>query len=242
MSADLDSLHRRAVRGLSRPGAWLAPAGDGYALREGTDRRRRALLAVPEAVFQALVRDPGLAVRPEGGWRLARGSATARPVPPPPGRPGVVEGERLVATLDGRVEPRRANLGASATAWLASRRDPHGRPWLSRRQLAAAERLSLDYERCGVIGRLTMAWDAAPRDGAPRGRSPEPAERARAAKDRLHTALAALDPPERAVVERVVLAGEALQAVERHLGLRRRTARLALQAALDRLADHYRLP
>lgn len=235
-----EAVVRQAVERLSRPGAWLDGDGGRYRVRTGADRRRRPLMTLDEAAFAALVRHPGLAPRREGGWRLVQAGCAAPP-PPPPGRPGVIEGERVVIEADGRITPRRANLGASALAWLAGRRDANGRPWLEPRHLSAAERLSADHEMAGVIGRLTMSWDAGPKGGAARGRGVEPAERARAAKARLAAALAALDPGERAVVERIVLAEHPLEAVERHLGLPRRTAKTVLKAGLQRLAAHYRI-
>ena len=67
----------RARRLLERPGAWLAPDGAGYALRLGPDRRSRVNLSLTEAEFRALVEQPGLRARPEGGW-------VARPATTPP--------------------------------------------------------------------------------------------------------------------------------------------------------------
>lgn len=238
LETDDERTLRQAVERLSRPGAWLDGACGRYRIVTGVDRRRRPLMTLGEATFAALARRPGLSTRTGGGWRLASASLTSLDTPPP-GRPGVIEGERLVVEPDGRLIPRRANLGASALAWLAGRRDAEGRPWLSPRQLAAAERLAADHEAAGLIGRLTMSWDAGPKGSTVWGRGVEPAERARAAKARRAAALAQLDPAERAVVEHVVLAEHGLEAVERHLGLPRRTARTVLKAGLERLADHY---
>ena len=231
----------RAIDRLSRPGAWLDQAGASYRVRVGGDRRRRPLMLLDEATFQALAAHPGLSPRSEGGgWRLARRVAPSRAAPEP-GRPGAVEGERIVVGPDGRPAARRANLGSSALAWLAGRTDAQGRPWLASREAAAADRLQTDHERAGVIGRLTMSWDAGPKGSGPRGRGAEPAEQARAVKARLALALEALAPRERAIVERVVLLQEPLQAVERHLGLPRRSSRIALKNGLTALADHYRI-
>lgn len=147
----------------------------------------------------------------------------------------------MVAEADGRLTTRRANLGESPIAWLARRRDPQGRPWLSPVQAAAGERLRDDFMRAGTLGRLTMAWDAGPCSRGGRGPGLEPAERARAAKDRIARALDAVGPGLREILERVCGAGSALDAAERALGLPRRSGKTVLVLALDRLAAHYRM-
>ena len=238
MNEDAERLAARAAQALARPGAWLAAAKGGYAVRGSADRRRRALLILDEAAFAALARASGLKVRAGGGWSLA-----APPAPPQverAGRPGVIEGERVVEA-DGRLTPRRANLGESPIAWLARRRDATGRPWLDPREAAAGEQLRDDFHRAGLIGRMTMSWDAGPKSRGGRGPGLEPAERARSAKARIAAALEAAGPGLRGILEQVCLAGSALEAAERALGLPRRSGKTVLKLALARLADHYRL-
>jgi DNA-directed RNA polymerase specialized sigma24 family protein len=150
----------------------------------------------------------------------------------------VLEGERTVALPDGRFAPRRANLGESPIAWLLRRRDARGRPWLTPAEAAAAARLRDDHERCAVLGRLTMDWSGMPRSGA--GWSGvDPAERDRAAKQRVVDALASAGPGLREVLEQVVLRGSALEAAERVLDLPRRSGKTLLKLALHRLVEHY---
>ena len=218
----------RAARLLRRPGALIEVKGLGYVVRFGP--RRRAMLTVDEPAFRALVREPGLTVRREGGWRLARSEAQA----PPPGRPGVVEGERVVVEDSGEHVTRRANLGESPLAWLARRGG------LEPVETAAGERLREDFQKAGTVGRLTMNWDAQPSSGGG-GQRLEPALRARAAKDRIAAALAEVGPGLREILERVCLAETALQAAERELGLPRRSGKTLLKLALRRLAIHYRM-
>jgi DNA-directed RNA polymerase specialized sigma24 family protein len=86
-----------------------------------------------------------------------------------------------------------------------------------------------------------MAWDAGPRAKGGRGAGIEPAERARAAKDRIARALAAVGPGLKEVLEQVCFAGTALEAAERSLGLPRRSGKTVLKLALQRLAAHYGL-
>jgi hypothetical protein len=230
----------RALRVLARPGAWLDVEGEGlYAVRLSADRRRRSSVQIDEAGFAALTRDPGLKVRAEGGWRLARVSTDS--APPPPGRPSLIEGRRLVTGPDGRPALRTVNLGESPIAWLARRRDGRGEAWLTLPEIAAAEKLRDDFVAAGTVGRLTMAWDAGPRARGGRGPGVDPAERARAAKARIARALTDVGPGLREILEHVCFAGTALEAAERSLGLPRRAGKTVLKLALGRLATHYGL-
>lgn len=222
---------RRARSALARPGAWLDADGADYLVRPAGDRRRRPLLRLDEEAFRALAAEPGLAPRPDGGWRAL--AARAEPPSPPPGRPGVIPGERAVTEPDGRAAVRAANLGESPVMWLLRR------GWLTPAEAAAGERLRDDHHRAGLLGRLTASWDAGPRAAGGRAPGLDPAERNRAAKARVAAALAAVGPRHRPVLEQVCLAGSALQAAERALGLPRRGGKAALKAALARLAAHY---
>lgn len=229
----------RAGALLSRSGAWLAEENGTYAVRIGSDRRRRPPLRLDQAAFERLLKAPGLKPRAEGGWRLAR--AVAPPAPDRAGRPGVVEGEREVIDEAGRVEKRRANLGESPLEWLARRKDPTGRPWLTPVEVAAGEKLRADFVRAGTLGRLTMSWDAGPRDRTPRGPGSDPVLHGREAKARLAAALEAAGPGLREMLEHVCLRGTALEAAERALRLPRRSGKTVLKLALQRLAAHYRI-
>lgn len=231
-------LAERAAGLLARPGVFIEQAGGAYLVRSGPDRRRRPLMRLDEAAFARLVREPGLKARAQGGWTALTPAVCAAP---PPGRPGVIEGEKLVAEPDGRLTPRKANLGESPIAWLARRRDPSGEPWLTPIEAAAGERLRDDFHLAGTLGRLTMTWDAGPKASGGRGPGLEPAERARAAKDRIARALAAAGPGLKEILEHVCLAGSALDAAERALGLPRRSGKTVLKLALQRLAAHYGL-
>jgi hypothetical protein len=244
MSVDIDlaaeHLAIRAARLLARPGAVIEGAPLGYAVRLGPSRRRRPMLVIDEAAFQALVRMASLKPRALGGWSLTFAPPPAKPVPPP-GRPGVIDGEVMIEEPGVGLTAFKANLGESPLAWLARRRDKQGRLWLAPVEVAAGERLRDDFHRAGTLGRLTMNWDGAPRVDGGGGLRLEPAERARATKDRIAAALQAAGPGLREILEHVCLAGTALEAAERSLGLPRRAGKTVLKLALQRLVAHYRM-
>ncbi|WP_332660270.1 DUF6456 domain-containing protein [Brevundimonas sp.] len=232
----------RARRLLTRPSGWIEAAPDGYALRVGRDRRTRVLLTVDEIVFRQLTENPGLKIRPGGGWMARVGAKSASPASPEPGRPGLIEGVRAVAEEDGALTSRRANLGQSAVVWLARRRDADGRPWLTPREVAAAHRLTRDAEAALRGPSVTMRWDALPRAGAG-GDAPGragPGASAMAAGARVEAALSACGAA-RGLVEAICIRASALQAAERDLGLGRRRGRALLKSGLAALADHYRI-
>lgn len=232
--AALDAERRaeRAMRLLARPGAVIEPHGGGYGVRLGASRRRCVMLTLDDAAFAVLAREATLKPRREGGWTMV-----ARPeiATPPPGRPGVIKAS--VETAEGIVQ---RNLGESPIAWLARRRDRHGRPWLAPAEVAAAERLREEYESLGTLGCMTMRWDATPRvDGGRQGLAP--AERDHAARQRIARALDAVGPGLREILERVCLMGSALEAAEASLKLPRRAGKTVLKLALQALARHYRM-
>jgi len=229
----------RARRLLARRGGWIEAVPGGYGVRPGRDRRSRVVLTLDEAAFGRLVADPGLRRRPGGGW-MARTAASSRPEPPEPGRPGLIEGVRTVMEGDGQPVARRANLGQSAVAWLARRRDADGRPWLGAAEVAAAARLGLDAEAAARGPSMTLRWDALPRAGGGSAVRAEPGDPALAAGRRVEAALAACGR-DRSMIEAICIRSSALQAAERDLGLARREGKRRLRAGLAALAIHYRI-
>jgi hypothetical protein len=226
----------RARRMLVRPGAWIDQQDGRYLVRVGGDRRSRISLTLDEAEFRALIADPGLRTRPNGGW-TARSVAEASGAAP--GRPGLLIGEQMVMEGDGRLIARAANLGESPIAWLARRRDPSGRPWLTPAEVAAGERLRQDGESAASGPSVTMRWDALPRSGGGSAARVEPGDRAISAAARVEAALQAVSPRVRAFVIHVCLRSSSLQLAERELGLRRRQGKTLLKQGLQALAEHY---
>ncbi|PAX07682.1 DUF6456 domain-containing protein [Sphingomonas lenta] len=125
------------------------------------------------------------------------------------------------------------NLRESPLAWLMARE------LVSLRQFEAGERLRGDYEMAKLGPRVTMRW--VPRvDGVGQGLDPTTAQVA--ARRRFDGTMAAVGPGLNDILWRVVCAGEALPAAEKALAWPARAGRLVLTLALDRVADHYRLP
>ncbi|HUH10509.1 MAG TPA: DUF6456 domain-containing protein [Brevundimonas sp.] len=243
MSLPQKRIVERARSLLDRPGAWLDQSGAAYPLRLGGDRRGRVVLTLDEAAFRALVERPGLRRRDGGGWlpRPRPATNTSLSPNPPPGRPGLIEGERPIMEADGRLTTRRANLGESPVAWLARRKDASCRPWLSPAEVAAGERLRRDGEIALSGPSLTMRWDALPKAGGGSSARVEPTDRALSASARVEAALSACGPRLRALVEKVCIHGTSLQLAEQDLSLRRRQGKTVLKQGLQALAEHYGL-
>lgn len=238
MSGTVATARLARIRGLlSRPGAWIDDAPPAYPLRLGATRRDRVWLTLDEAQLRAVIQTPGLSPRPGGGWTARRAAVETRPTPP--GRPGVIEGQRPVMLDDGRIAARRANLGESPIAWLARRRDAQGAPFLSPAQVAAGERLRREAEIALASPSVTMRWDALPRAGGGTAARVEPGDRALSAAARVVAALDACGPRGRGVVEHVCIHGSSLQLAETGLGLRRRQGKVLLRLGLEALARHY---
>lgn len=154
---------------------------------------------------------------------------------------------REIVDPDGVRSAAEINDRESPVQWLARRRDGRGRPYLDAQEVAAAERLRRDYEQGRLGATITSSWDAmftasdrrrlrsAGRDGL------APNERAHAARQRVWKALQAVGPGLDAILLEVCCLQSGLEAAERRLGWPRRSGRLVLQMALDRLARHYGL-
>lgn len=143
------------------------------------------------------------------------------------------------ADADGVRRTVSAVDGGAVLKRLASLRDGAGGPWLSADELRAAARVRADWEASQIGSLRGSDWNAPPLGAAPRGpgNAREAAMAARCdARRRIADALDALAAPLRRTVERVCLAQEGLEALERGEGWPARSAKLALKLALGQLA------
>jgi hypothetical protein len=135
-----------------------------------------------------------------------------------------------------------ANEAESPLAWLARRKGPDGRPFISLTQLAAGERLRADFTRAGLTPRMTANWSAPIAHGRRTGGGDSAAtftDLVMAAKERLARTLDAAGPEFSGLLLDVCCFLKGLEAVERERRWPPRTARIVLTLALDRLARHY---
>ncbi len=233
----------RLVRGRGR----LVLRSVGWALLPPKDASRQKPTAVQEEIVQAMIAEGWIKADGADGWRAtARGRAWLE------GRAALVTGRkaesrsREVTDPDG-ISHRIRVTDESPLDWLARRKDGNGKPYLSREEVMAGERLRRDYES-GMLGaKVTASWDPALTCSS--GRRTEGvakdglnlSERALAARERVHAALTHVGPGLDEILLEVCCLSRGLEAAERRLGWPRRSARLVLRMALSRLAEHYGL-
>ena len=233
-------LDREAIpllKRLSAKGCYLerqhGSSASGWGLMTPRNAHARPVLACEHVLVSAMeaagwiVRDPlGRLLLGNGGQAFLKASGTAA------GQPG------------GPSAPARPNGPESPLAWLAGRKGGDGKPLISREMLEAGERLRRDFEAGQMGERVTSQWGASIMPGA-RGRSGSPdaglnrSERAMAARQRVWRALQHAGPGLSSILLEVCCLASGLEAAERHLNWPKRSARLVLLIALQRLAQHY---
>lgn len=137
-----------------------------------------------------------------------------------------------------------SSMAESPIGWLARRRGADGKPFLSRGEIAAAERLRVDFERSQLAPGVTQDWQRFLTSGVEGGKRISAQERdveggARAARERLSEALEALGPSLSDVALRVCCFLQGIEAVESSMQWSRRSGKVVLKIALQRLADFY---
>lgn len=135
------------------------------------------------------------------------------------------------------------NDSESPLAWLARRKDTDGRPMLDAVQFAAGERLRADFTRAAMMPR-TGADLTAPVARGRRGGSDSMehfSDVVIAAKQRVNLAIEAVGPEFSGLLLDVCCFLKGLEIVERERRWPRRTSKIVLGLALDRLARHYGL-
>ena len=125
------------------------------------------------------------------------------------------------------------NLAESPLTWL------NARGHLSDAQLAAGEKLRMDWEVAQLAPGVTMRWEPVRTRGGAGGLNPT--ERQIAARARFDGAVSAAGPGLSDILWRVVCAGETIPDAERALTWPVRSGKLVLRFALERVAEFYRI-
>ncbi|HAC60108.1 MAG TPA: hypothetical protein DCF73_17370 [Rhodobiaceae bacterium] len=239
---------RRFFRRFVEPGIHAAPVQDG---RMGLFQEKgKHPIATMEARFWAECEARDLVERVEGApetrWRASdagralyrRLTAEAEPFR----AQHQLGGERRFRTGEGEIT-LAVNEGETPLGWLRRRKGADGKPLLSETQFEAGERLRRDFTLGQMTPRVTADWTAmGGRSGARRGPARDPAEiatHALAARERVARAIEAAGPKLGDILLSVCCHLEGLEAAERGFGWPKRSGKLVLQIALDRLAGHY---
>jgi hypothetical protein len=132
------------------------------------------------------------------------------------------------------------NEGESPLGWLRNRRGRDGKPLIDATQLEAGEKLRRDFTLAQMTPRLAVDF-AAPVLGGKRGvKADAPlAHSVLAAKQRVRHALAHVGPGLADLLIDVCCHLVGLEEAERDKGWPKRSGRIVLTIALDRLAEHY---
>jgi hypothetical protein len=144
---------------------------------------------------------------------------------------------RLVCVSDGAPQYAEVNVAESPLSWLRSRA---GGEYLSASEFDAGERLRADFTLARMSPRMTVDWDRPFGSGGGNG-AEDMATAALAARERVARALKAAGPGLSDVLVAVCCFLQGLEISERKLQWPRRSAKLVLKFALQRLADHYGL-
>jgi Domain of unknown function (DUF6456) len=142
---------------------------------------------------------------------------------------------------DGTLHSAQKNINESPLAWLCK---PTGNPYLNPAEFAASERLRMDYNASSLSQKLCADWSKPARGktaSGPRNTVLDAADAALAAKDRFMEALAVLGPGLNDVVFNLCIRETGMEHIECTNHWPKRSGKIILKLALDRLARHYGL-
>jgi Domain of unknown function (DUF6456) len=228
----------RLLNGLARKGAYLEPFEDGFVLalpgaaRRQPDRAARLFArdVVNAATQQAWIAAHGNSHRLTEVGALALHSGLKPAIAAQPGATRIAGSHAQTPRADLRPVVARAA------------RRPTSMP---SHQMEAAERIADDFQTGQMVPRVTSNWDRAAlgaiADGGrnPSGRGVEISERISGAQERVRRALADAGPEFADVLIDLCCLETGVETFETKRGWPRRSAKLVLSLALERLARHY---
>ncbi len=152
--------------------------------------------------------------------------------------------KRTKRDVDGTMQGVLVNDCSTPLGWLARRKDASGEPLISKTLFTAGERLARDFQFAGMQSRVTSNW-AVPGTGGQRRSAPgtgaEISDNRLAARQRVRNALCEVGPELGGLLLDICCYQIGLGEIEKKRNWPRRSGKVILQIALDRLADHYGL-
>jgi Domain of unknown function (DUF6456) len=145
---------------------------------------------------------------------------------------------------DGSIHSAQKNVNESPLAWLCKATGPTGKPYLCPAEFAASERLRMDYFASSLSQNLCADWSKPARArtaSGPRNTVLDAADAALGAKDRFIKALDILGPGLNDVVFSLCIRETGMEQIECANHWPKRSGKIILKLALDRLARHYGL-
>lgn len=223
---------------LAASGGWIE---SGCGVCRIVDERGVASPADARHVSAAL-REGWLApVRTQAGVTTLRltgqGRKAAVQAPKAPFGKAVLE-TKLVAVMNGERVYAEVNVAESPLAWLRSRA---GGEYLTAEEYQAGERLREDFAMAQLTPRVTVDWERPLGTGGGGNGAEAISAAALAARARVARALSGVGPGLSDVLISVCCFLHGLEESEKQLSWPRRSAKLVLKFALQRLAAQYRI-
>lgn len=198
------------------------------------------------ADIEAMARMDSVAISNRGDdrwiWLTASGRSAARRA----GAVDLADQHRVLRQahleIEGHSESVVINIAESPLAALARLQHAKGQSWLDRAELAAGERLRVDFEQAMLQPRVTASWDMSrvARSGSSSGGAANDlTDRALAARQRVNAAIEAVGPDLGGALVDICCFLKGLEQVERERAWPRRSAKLMLKTALGMLDRHY---
>jgi len=219
---------RRVLRRLAAPRQGLFVRGAVYVL--GRSAISASRITVPAAMVEAFAAQGWIA--PEGVGRYVIAPAGQDFLKRETGGFASQHREMEMRTVDGG-ERMPANAGESPLARLKHR------GLIDAVQFAAGEKLRRDFTLAQLTPRMGVNWDAPVVSGSRGAGADSISDIAMAARQRFNRALGVAGPALSDLLFDVCCHLSSLEQVEDARGWARRSARVVLKIALDRLATHY---
>jgi hypothetical protein len=240
----------RLLRGLSRDHAYLlseefdadSPSRVHVYTDDGTDRQ--VICTVDIALVRHCLAEE-LLIKTKAGWCIGSNGRLALK--------RMLAGAEPFAEQHQQRKVRRRKIGefnqkvlmndrSSPLGWLSRRVDADGRAMISKLQFSAGERLARDFQFAGLTPRITSSWTSPGPGGQKRsvpGSALEISDNRLAARQRVRAAIDYVGGDLAGILLDICCFQIGLGEVEKKYSWPRRSGKIILQIALDRLADHY---